>query len=182
MLYVQALLHSTYQLNLSHFSPPSILSLGIAVWSISTMTCVRAVSFPGALPRATSSTTPWWSTVHRWGSSTRTHWNTHSSHMLVHLNESTHIHTYRLWLLQQHIYTDFQFEFVTLHWMHADVLIHKYAVFLWSRLDHLTSIWTTLLSSAIFKKCFFILSDHWRLADSLHSDISKVHGSVIKWG
>lgn len=66
----------------SHFSPPlyplsSLISLGIAVWSISTMTCVRAASSLGAQPRATSSTTPWWSTAHRWESSTGTHPNTH---------------------------------------------------------------------------------------------------------
>lgn len=40
-------------------------SLGIAVWSISTMMSVKAASFLGAPPRATSSTTPWWSTAHR---------------------------------------------------------------------------------------------------------------------
>lgn len=66
--------HCTYHLNLSHFSPPS---LDIAVWSISTTTCVRAASFLGAPPRATSSTTPWWNTVHRWGSRTHRHRHAH---------------------------------------------------------------------------------------------------------
>lgn len=67
--------HMTSQRNLSYSWPPFLSSpffLGIAVWSISTMTCVRAASFLGALPRATSSTTPWWSTAHRWGRSTHT--------------------------------------------------------------------------------------------------------------
>lgn len=61
---------STY---LTFHLPLSPLLLGIAAWGILTTTCVRAASFLGALPRATSSTTQWWSTAHRWESHTHTH-------------------------------------------------------------------------------------------------------------
>lgn len=48
------------------FLSSNLLMVGIAVWSISTTTCARAASSLDAPPRATSSTTPWWSTAHRW--------------------------------------------------------------------------------------------------------------------
>ena len=140
-------IHTLYsQLNLSHFPPPFLSSPfshspGIAVWSISTTTCVRAVSFLGAPPRATSSTTPWWSTAHRWDTHTHTESHTHYSaphlislfHVLAHsahpFNESTGIHTRRLWLLQKHIYADFQFEFITLHWTHVVLNVSIFCTF-----------------------------------------------------
>lgn len=48
------------------FPSCNLLMVGIAVWSISTTMCARAASSLDAQPRATSSTTPWWSTAHRW--------------------------------------------------------------------------------------------------------------------
>lgn len=81
--------------------PPPLLSPGIAAWSISTTTCARAASSLGALPRATSSTTPWWSTARRWGSLTRRNTNT-----------KTHSH-FRLPVLM--------FVFIYLYWERAEV-------------------------------------------------------------
>lgn len=76
---------------------------------------------------------------------------TQSTHLL---NKSTHIHIYKLWLLQQHIYIDFQFDAITLHRTHAVVLITKYFVTVWFAYQdsvcgpakHFTHMWLVKIS------------------------------------
>ncbi len=116
------------------------LSLGIAVWSISTTTCVKAASFLGAPPRATSSTTPWWSTAHRWGSYTHTHTHTHTHQQFISYLFSTCSHTPLIHLMKAHTFTLTDlvirathlcwFSIWIYYWTHAVVFISKYFVIL----------------------------------------------------